>query len=441
MAIAPLPSILKSFTFDGESSADYGVQILGEGVFNAPERAVEMVTVPGRNGAIALDQGYWENALVTYPATLIASSPEEFAQAMSDFRNMLCSKRGYCKLTDDYHPDEYRMAMFVNDIEVDEKVLMTGEFDITFNCKPQRWLANGASPVAITDGQSLNNPTQYDASPLLAVDGYGTISFNGYDIEIASGDYGDLAIVESASFDKSGYSFTIPAEYIKNGDMVTISGLAMKCQVSFLKSNNYKFYGDGQTDPPITDSNTGAITGYEQVFHPHYVYGTKDYRISTSVPSLRFTLGTDETWTDVITIEGLKVTEDDGTTLLAEITNTITDTITYDATTQTITFTQSVRATPSEYIGALRAAAFGSSVVPSRIESAVVNSTMTYLGEPTYIDCDLGEAYKIENGTFISLNSYIDLGSDLPTLAAGSNEINFDSTVESLEITPRWWKL
>lgn len=435
-------AIFNSLTFGGVNSADYGIYITGEAVFNAPKRAVEMVTVPGRNGDVAIDQGRWENIEVTYPAGTFGMSESEFATAISDFRNAIISQIGYQRLTDTYHPNEYRMAIYTAGLEVEAAANTTaGEFELKFQCKPQRWLANGATPITVSDGQTLNNPTQYDASPLIAVDGYGTISFNGYDIEITSGDYGDLAIVESASFDKSGYSFTIPAEYIKNGDMVTISGLAMKCQVSFLKSNNYKFYGDGQTDPPITDSNTGAITGYEQVFHPHYVYGTKDYRISTSVPSLRFTLGTDETWTDVITIEGLKVTEDNGATLLAEITNTITDTITYDATTQTITFTQDIRVTPSEYAGTLSANTFGSSVAPSRIESAVVNSTMTYLGEPTYIDCDLGEAYKIENGTFISLNSYIDLGSDLPTLAAGSNEINFDSTVESLEITPRWWKL
>ena len=181
----------------------------------------------------------------------------------------------------------------------------------------------------------------------------------------------------------------------------------------------------------VLDANFIVSQSFSRLFLP----------TRTSVPSLRFTLGTDETWTDVITIEGLKVTEDDGTTLLAEITNTITDTITYDATTQTITFTQSVRATPSEYIGALRAAAFGSSVVPSRIESAVVNSTMTYLGEPTYIDCDLGEAYLIRDNTPISLNRYIDLGSELPTFAVGSNEITFDNTITDLKVIPRWWQV
>ena len=46
--------------FGGVDSSDYGIYISGTGTYNAPERAVEFVTVPGRNGAIAMDQGRYE---------------------------------------------------------------------------------------------------------------------------------------------------------------------------------------------------------------------------------------------------------------------------------------------------------------------------------------------------------------------------------------------
>ena len=68
-------------------------------------------------------------------------------------------------------------------------------------------------------------------------------------------------------------------------------------------------------------------------------------------------------------------------------------------------------------------------------------STISRLGNPTYIDCDIGEAYLINAGTPISLNQYIDLGSKLPTLAPGSNAITYDNTITDLKITPRWWKV
>ena len=69
------------------------------------------------------------------------------------------------------------------------------------------------------------------------------------------------------------------------------------------------------------------------------------------------------------------------------------------------------------------------------------NSTVNTLGNPTYIDCDLGEAYMIKNASVVSLNQYIDLGSDLPKLASGTNTITYDNTITELKITPRWWKV
>jgi hypothetical protein len=47
----------------------------------------------------------------------------------------------------------------------------------------------------------------------------------------------------------------------------------------------------------------------------------------------------------------------------------------------------------------------------------------------------------IKDGQPISLNQYIDLGSDLPTLPTGATEITFDNTVTELKVTPRWWKV
>lgn len=135
--------IFKSLTFDGESSRDYGVYITGQAVYNAPERDVEMVTIPGRSGAFALDKGRFENIEVTYPAGVFANTETEFAKAISDFRNMLCSRKGYCRLTDEYNPDEYRLAVYKSGLEVDPVQLKAGQFDITFECKPQRYLTSG----------------------------------------------------------------------------------------------------------------------------------------------------------------------------------------------------------------------------------------------------------------------------------------------------------
>ena len=69
------------------------------------------------------------------------------------------------------------------------------------------------------------------------------------------------------------------------------------------------------------------------------------------------------------------------------------------------------------------------------------DSTKTLLGNPTYIDCDLGECYKYEGGEIVSLNEKITLGSDLPKLSSGATSFTMDGTVTELKVTPRWWKV
>lgn len=143
MAIAPTGAIYKALTFDGTSSRTFGVYTTGAAVYDAPKRAVEMISIPGRNGAFALDSGRFENIEVKYPAGVFADNEADFAQAVSDFRNFLCSKKGYVRLTDEYNPDEYRMAVYKSGLEVTPAQLRAGEFDLVFECKPQRWLTSG----------------------------------------------------------------------------------------------------------------------------------------------------------------------------------------------------------------------------------------------------------------------------------------------------------
>ena len=149
MGVKPTLPNFKSLTFDGENSRDYGVYISGEAVFNAPTRAVEMITIPGRNGSYALDKGNFENIEVRYPAGMFADNLEDFANGISDFRNFLCSRNGYVRLTDDYNPDEYRLAVYKSGLEVTPMELIAGEFEIVFDAKPQRYLAIGEELVEI----------------------------------------------------------------------------------------------------------------------------------------------------------------------------------------------------------------------------------------------------------------------------------------------------
>ena len=158
MGVAPY----NTFTFDGVASSTYGVYLTGEGVFNAPERSVEMLSIPGRNGNYALDLGKFENISVTYKVGMYDVDESNFATKVSNFRNWLCSKVGYVRLTDTYNTGEYRMAVYKSGLELDHELLIAGEAEITFDCKPQRWLTSGETKSTLTSGNAITKMGDLD---------------------------------------------------------------------------------------------------------------------------------------------------------------------------------------------------------------------------------------------------------------------------------------
>ena len=231
MAITQTGAIYKAFSFDNVSSRDYGVYITGEAVFDAPEREVEMIAIPGRNGAFALDKGRFENIEVSYPAGIFADNEADFAEAVSDFRNFLCSRKGYVRLTDEYNPNEFRMAVYKSGLEVTPAQLKAGEFEIVFDCMPQRYLLSGETAIEVADGQTILNPTLFDSCPLLTLAGYGVISFSGQTISVENKEIGDVIVSGATQNNKTSFTIPLDVDSVNTGDAITLSGLIAQWEV------------------------------------------------------------------------------------------------------------------------------------------------------------------------------------------------------------------
>lgn len=386
-----------SFTFDNINSLTEGVYISGSSAFNAPERDVEMIVIPGRNGEFIRDNGRFNNIEVTYPCGVVGDSTD-FKTKMQNIRNKLASKRGYCRLVDTYNPNEYRMGVFKDAIEVEPVAQNTaGQFEVVFNCKPQRYLISGETKTTVTSGSTVTNPTPFDAQPMIMTKGYGTLTVNGYEISIKNEQIGDFYIADNESF-VVPKTFVFNPVMVNNGDTIDLNG-------SF-KERTTTYYGTVQS---ITNTNASFTTT---------ATGDSGANTIESFFQLSITAGTDQTKTNTATIVYYSALT--GTTTI-----TFTQTITYNAYAGTITYNSTISSnkytheqTKTDIIG---------------------HSTVSTLGNPTYIDCELGEVYKVESGSYISLNRLTDLGSNLPVLSPGENEITFDNTFTSVEIIPHWW--
>lgn len=175
-----------AFRFDGSSSSLFAVFISGEGTYNGTARDVTEIEIPGRNGTLVLDNVRYQNIDLTYPAFIVDSFNANF-QAL---RSFLLSKTGYCRLEDDYHPDEFRLARYRGNIQPKmTQFNREGEFEISFNCKPQRFLVTGETVQTFTADGTITNPELFEARPLIRVYGAGDLGIGSDTITIAAHSY------------------------------------------------------------------------------------------------------------------------------------------------------------------------------------------------------------------------------------------------------------
>lgn len=410
--------IFKSLIFGDVDSADYGIYITGEAVYNAPQRAVEMVTVPGRNGAIALDQGRWENIEVSYPAGCFGGDQSDFASKISEFRNAIVSQIGYQRLTDEYNPNEYRMAVYAEGLDVKPKSKgRAGEFTITFDCKPQRYLTSGETEIDIdvSTPAGITNPTLYDARPLLKVEGHGVVYLKNSGIVIGNAPLGQIRMVNSRTLSTLGDSNYGMGEFIYNNAYLNTND-------EILCNGEYVSIDIAITTPSPNISGV-AITSTSNVKYANINKSSQNQiRLTVAVDDISFYKGT---------ISAKSATVNFSFTINSNAyTNTLTITTDYSGS-EGLSFYYTLANT---YGGTY----FVTQVLPDIYGiSSKMSSDYT-----AHIDLDSGQAY-IDALLPISLNRTVIIPTDLPVLEPGWSGISFgpNSAITKLKIIPRWWKL
>ena len=415
MGVNPTPTNFKTFTFNGENSRDYGVYITGEGVFNAPERNIEMVEIPGRNGSYALDKGNFNNIEVTYPAGIFADTETDFAEAVSELRNFLCSQKGYVRLEDDYNQDEYRLAIYKSGLDVSHDMLIAGEFDITFDCQPQRYLKSGESAVSVTSGDTITNPTRFEAKPQLQVVGYGDIDIGGKEIAVENIPVGEIFLSGGGLTDLYGY-FSLDLSPLNVGD-------------SFYVDASEKIRID--TSSTATTISSFSITNATGCSYDNVQIASNNMSVSFRAILEDKTLAKDASGSQTGTITATIVIINGGTTYTHTV--TIQPILNYDGVDKLqMTNTASFSPTTSR---------LNWSEGGRRIGQVFGFCTKSTIGNPMYIDLDIGEAWNEDSGSPVSTNNAVTLPPELPTLQSGNTTITYDNTFTSFKVVPRWWKV
>ena len=419
----------QSLIFGDVISSDYGIYISGEGVFNAPRRDAEMISIPGRNGTYLLDHNRFDNIVVTYPAHCVADNMDEFRSKLRDYRNALSAKRGYQRLSDTINGDEYRMASFIDGFDSEPiGFSLASTFELKFNCKPQRFLKIGEIETPVSSGGIITNPTLFESHPLILVDGYAEFDINGEKISIQQGAVMGETILKNGATQSGGFTLTadLDSNNYLEGDIITVDGGASFSETYKLKRSQIEAYHRIKSvectsissgyEPIIrlNDSNTNVALGIKKTGATNFTAGTDSANGSKTA---RFSV--------------VIYNEVSGTDIGTATLQVFFDYLDYSANAERITIGGSGSVDPTY---------FDTGTTTIYQPQISVNSSVSVLGQ-LYIDLDIGECYRIENGQIISINTATILPADLPTLKPGDNVITYDNTFTSFKVTPRWWRV
>lgn len=281
-----------NFKFGDKSTKDLGLVIQFKPNYTFPERDVQIEHIPGRNGDLMIDNGCYQNVTRTYSVAAIFNPAEGFVQSATKLVEWLTKQKGYQRLEDSYEPEVYRKAMFNSGGTLQNIYDRATVLEISFDCKPQRFLKEGEVPIEFTGSQALlENPTVETAEPLIKI----------YDLPTQQDD----SVVLASILDNDGKAVSlmtltgIPSNhlYIDSEKQEVYSD--SEDLDSYVNLNGYSFpkLGRGETTIKIgsyKQHSYGAIPSYsslissnKKVLHARYLPFSKNVEAKQKMYSVK----------------------------------------------------------------------------------------------------------------------------------------------------------
>ena len=118
-------------------------------------------------------QDAWDCYNQPYSLYIGDGSEDSIQEALDEIAQVL-NKKGWQTLVDDYEPEIFRLAYYQGGFDADNRYTRLSKFDISFRCRPERFLPSGNTAVSIATGGTITNPTSYPAKPLIRITGSGS---------------------------------------------------------------------------------------------------------------------------------------------------------------------------------------------------------------------------------------------------------------------------
>ena len=222
--------------FGGVDFETFSCYVAKSNYLDGPAKDVEQIDVPGRSGSLYISNDRYKNFNLKVQIYIT----ENMRDNMDALRHYLESCWGYQRYSEDLCPNEFRMASFNEMFVAGDTDAKRGVSTLVFNCKPQRFLKSGETPVP-----SASTPTTYTGNPVSINNpsGLSTVS--------------SLAVALNPVQDLHGYESPWVGGAGKNKLPLTIDGIKTASGGTWDGNTCSK---DGVTFTIQTDNN-GNVTG------------------------------------------------------------------------------------------------------------------------------------------------------------------------------------
>ena len=157
-----------NFKFGDHSTKDFDLVIQTPPTYTFPEKDITTTHIPGRNGDVIVDNDSYKNIERTYSVASVFRPGTDFVANSERIIEWLTKYTGYVRLEDTYDNTVYRMATYKNGGSFVNLYDRATAIDISFDCKPQRYLKIGEKPINfVSSNIELRNPTSMPSLPII----------------------------------------------------------------------------------------------------------------------------------------------------------------------------------------------------------------------------------------------------------------------------------
>lgn len=171
------------FEYNGINSREMGVYIRTKQSYDKPQRDISIISVPGRDGDLVIDNGSYKNLEMTLGLRLVApriskNNVESFNWAYNNVVEWLQPTANYCVYSDSYDPRYYRKACIKSALKITQKCNDIADFNVTFSMKPYKYSFEGDEVIELSGGANFTVVNLENAPSLPKMTIYNNLTYD-----------------------------------------------------------------------------------------------------------------------------------------------------------------------------------------------------------------------------------------------------------------------